>query len=122
VTILNVTVGTSIEKTLDNFGAALESAINGNPVAPQFGVGFASMAQFGDVFTPKRWELIAALKATGPLSIYALAKHLDRHYRNVYKDVGILTEWLVIEKNSDGHIFVPWDEIDVRLPLKKDAA
>ncbi|MEZ5576661.1 MAG: hypothetical protein R3F44_13975 [Candidatus Competibacteraceae bacterium] len=38
-------------------------------------VGFETMAQLGEVFTPKCWELVEALKTTGPLTIYALAKH-----------------------------------------------
>jgi len=85
-------------------------------------VGFETMAQFGAVFTPKRWELVEALKAAGPMTIYALAKRLDRHYRNVHKDVSALMEWLVVEKDEAGLVFVPWDEIDVRWPLVKDAA
>jgi predicted transcriptional regulator len=36
--------------------------------------------------------LVESLKAAGPLSIYALAKRLSRHYRNVYKDVSALME------------------------------
>lgn len=85
-------------------------------------VGFETMARFGEVFTPKRWELVEALKAAGPMTIYALAKRLDRHYRNVHKDVTTLLDWLVVEKDGDGLVFVPWDEIDVRWPLVKDAA
>lgn len=42
------------------------------------------MAQFGAVFTSKRWELVEALKSAGPLTIYALAKRLGRDYRNVH--------------------------------------
>jgi predicted transcriptional regulator len=80
------------------------------------------MAQFGEVFTPKRWELVEALKASGPITIYALAKRLNRHYRNVHKDVGILSEWLVINKDASGKVYVPWDEIDVRMALTKQAA
>ncbi|MHB1281815.1 MAG: HVO_A0114 family putative DNA-binding protein [Acidithiobacillus sp.] len=57
-----------------------------------FGVDFANMAQFGDVFTPKRWELVESLKASGSLSIYALAKRLGRHYRNVHKDTAAQAE------------------------------
>lgn len=94
----------------------------GIPVAPLCEVGFETMAQFGEIFTPKRWELVEALKAAGPLSIYALAKRLSRHYRNVHKDVTALIEWTVIEKDESGHVFVPWDEIDVRWPLVKRAA
>ena len=63
---------------LDRFGAALEDAMTGQSIAPYCGVGFETMAQLGEVFTPKQWELIEALKAAGPLTIYALAKHLGR--------------------------------------------
>ncbi|MHB8248438.1 MAG: HVO_A0114 family putative DNA-binding protein [Acidithiobacillus sp.] len=117
MSVLEVTVGVPIERKMERFGTALQAAMEGGAIMPHFGVGFANMAQFGDVFTPKRWELIKALKAAGPLSIYALAKRLGRHYRNVHKDVSALMEWMVIEKDASGHIYVPWDEIDVRLPL-----
>ena len=86
------------------------------------GIGFENMAQFGEVFSPKRWELVESLKSGGPLTIYALAKQLNRHYRNVYKDVAILTEWMVISKDEAGKVCVPWDEIDVRMALIKQAA
>ena len=94
----------------------------GEQVEPLCDIGFNNMAQFGEVFTAKRWELVEALKAAGPVSIYALAKQLKRNYSNVHKDVAVLTEWLVIEKNEAGKVFVPWDEIDVRWPLLKQAA
>jgi predicted transcriptional regulator len=107
---------------LERWANSLDLAFKGGEVTPYFGIGFETMAQFGAIFTPKRWELIEALKASGPLSIYALAKQLNRHYRNVHKDVTALTEWLVIEKDDDNKVFVPWDEIDVRWPLLKRAA
>jgi predicted transcriptional regulator len=94
----------------------------GEALAPLCEVGFVTMAQFGEVFTPKRWELVESLKRAGPLTIYALAKRLGRHYSNVHKDVAILVEWLVVEKDEAGRVFVPWDEIDVRWPLLKLAA
>jgi predicted transcriptional regulator len=122
VSVLEVKVGEPIEASLAQFGEALESALEGRPVAPHFGVGFRTMAQFSEVFTPKRWELVEALKAAGPLTIYALAKRLARHYRNVYKDVTALIAWTVIEKDASGKVYVPWDEIDVRWPLLKRVA
>ena len=112
----------SARSALDRFGTALEGVREGRTVDPWFGIGFETMAQFGEVFTPKRWELVEALKAAGPLTIYALAKQLNRHYRNVHKDVTALIEWSVIEKDEDGRIFVPWDEIDVRWPLLRNVA
>ena len=114
---LTITVGESPQMALKRAGEAMQAIQNGADVAPYFGVGFENMAQLGEVFTPKRWELVEALKAGGPMTIYALAKKLGRHYRNVYKDVAALTEWMTIEKNAEGLVFVPWDEIDVRWPL-----
>lgn len=84
--------------------------------------GFENMAQMSVVFSPKRWELVEVLKKTGPQSIYALAKRLDRHYRNVHQDVVKLSEWMVIEKDASGKVFVPWDKIDVQWPLERLAA
>jgi predicted transcriptional regulator len=92
------------------------------PVAPLCELGFETMAQFGEVFTPKRWELTEALKTAGPLSIYALAKRLGRHYKNVHQDATALLEWMVIEKDDAGRVLVPWDEIAVIWPLTRKAA
>ena len=122
MSVLIVRVGENVEASLARFGEALKTARAGRVVKPYAGVGFRSMAQFSEVFTPKRWELVEALKSSGPLTIYALAKHLDRHYRNVHKDVTALMQWTVIEKNDAGQVFVPWSEIDVRWPLLKRAA
>lgn len=107
---------------LERFGKSLHAMAQGKTPRAYSGIGFENMAQFGEVFSPKRWELVESLKASGPLSIYALAKHLNRHYRNVYKDVAILAEWLVVSKDENGRVFVPWDEIDVRMALVKQAA
>ena len=94
----------------------------GLAVEPMCGVGFENMAQMGAVFSPKRWELVEMLKKTGAQSIYALAKRLNRHYRNVHQDVTLLSEWLVIEKDAAGKVFVPWDKIEVAWPLNRLAA
>jgi len=120
-TTLELRVGESIETALGRFGLALEKAQAGKRVKPHFGVGFRSMTQFGKIFTLKRWELVEILKATGPMTIYALAKQLGRHYRNVHKDVSAMIEWMVIQKDIEGRVYVPWDEIDVRCPLKSAA-
>ena len=76
----------------------------------------------GKPHTPARSTELSRLKTAGPLSIYALAKRLGRHYRNVHKDVTALVDWMVIEKDESGRVFVPWDEIDVRWPLIRKAA
>lgn len=119
---LNIKVGAPLTDALQQAAQTMQAVMDGQGVTPYFGVGFENMAQMGEVFTPKRWELVETLKSTGPQSIYALAKRLKRHYRNVHQDVTTLAEWLVIEKDEAGKVFVPWDEIDVQFPLQRLAA
>lgn len=119
--ILNIRINYPAERSLDTFGTTLQRLEAGQAVVPHFSIGFETVSQFAKVFTPKRWELISELKKLGAVSIYELAKRLDRHYRNVHQDVALLSEWLVIEKDAHGRVFVPWDEIDVRLPLLQAA-
>ncbi|MCX7180835.1 MAG: hypothetical protein NTX56_19395 [Proteobacteria bacterium] len=95
----------------------------GKPVAPYFGIGFADVGQLFAVFTPKRWDLLAALREAGPMTIAELARHVRRDYKNVHGDVEKLIEWQVLEKDDQGRIAAPYDEIvvDVLLPQKRAA-
>jgi len=67
--------------------------------------------------TPKRFELLAELRRLGHASINALAKHLHRQYRNVFDDVKSMEKLGLVEKDSSGHFYVPWDEIDATFRL-----
>ena len=78
MSVLEVRVGENVGASLARFGQALAAARAGKKVKPNFGIGFRTIAQFGEAFTPKRWELVESLKAAGPLTIYALAKWLGR--------------------------------------------
>jgi hypothetical protein len=37
-------------------------------------------------------------------------------------DVAALVEWTAVERGADGRLWVPWDEVDMRLPLARQAA
>ena len=104
-----------------HFSKAWKAAAGGKKIKPYNGIGFESIAQFAAALTPQRWLLINALKGIGPSSIYALAKKLGRHYKNVHTDVTALVQLGIIEKDADGKVFVPWDEIDVNMPLAQAA-
>jgi predicted transcriptional regulator len=71
--------------------------------------------------TRERLRLLGALRAAGPLSVYALAKRLGRNYSNVHADVKRLLALGLIERNAARRVVVPWAEIRIRLPLA-DAA
>ncbi|MDH2915505.1 MAG: hypothetical protein PXX77_01375 [Gallionella sp.] len=116
---LTITVGGSLSDGLRDIANTMQAVSDGREVSTQFALGFKNMAQMGEVFSPKRWELVEVLKKTGPQSIYALAKRLDRRYRNVYQDVAKLSEWMVIEKDESGKVFVPWDKLNVQWSLQR---
>jgi len=103
---------------LQGFIQAANSAQAGRAVKPRFSVGFSEVGDMLAAFTPKRWELIGALRESGPCSVRALARRLGRDYKNVHTDIGVLEQWMAVERLEDGRMCVPWDEIsvDVRLP------
>jgi len=90
---------------------------SGQAADPVHQLSFESMQGFMRAFTPKRWELLDVLKRSGHQNINQLAKRLTRDYKNVHTDVQLLKEFGVLEKDSNGLIFVPWDEIETHFKL-----
>ncbi|MHB1590535.1 MAG: HVO_A0114 family putative DNA-binding protein [Sulfuricella sp.] len=121
--ILNVKVGEGIETGLAHAAQVMEALDHGEKVAPYFGVGFDDISQMFAVFTPRRWDLLAALREGGPMTIAELARRVNRDYKNVHGDVEKLIEWLAVEKNEQGRVHAPYAEIvvDVRLPSRRAA-
>lgn len=121
--ILNVKVGEPLAASLTLASMTMEALEQGKPVVPYFGIGFADVGQLFAAFTPKRWDLLAALREAGPMSIAELARHVRRDYKNVHGDIEKLIEWHAVEKDDQGRIAAPYDEIvvDVRLPQKRAA-
>lgn len=94
----------------------------GESVPPtDYHLGFSSAPRLFAELTPARLALIEMLKATGPVTVYALAKRAGRNYSNVHRDVGKLLEHRLVARDEDGKIYVPWDEVQVRLTLGKVA-
>ena len=67
--------------------------------------------------SPARWTLLQKLSAEGPLSIYELARRLERDYKNVHTDVTQLAALRLIERQEDGKVTVPWDLLRAELRL-----
>ncbi|MCE5180192.1 MAG: hypothetical protein LLG15_00145 [Betaproteobacteria bacterium] len=112
-------------KSLKQMGAdvleAWQAAEAGQNVAPRQALYFGNMPQLLAALTPTRWAMLEALKACGPVTLYALAKQLERNYSNVHSDAAKLLAMGLIEKNSSGKMFVPWDEIHADFTLKAAA-
>ncbi|MDD5057617.1 MAG: MarR family transcriptional regulator [Sideroxydans sp.] len=121
--ILNVKVGEPLEASLARAAQTMEALERGDTPDPYFAVGFSDIGQLLAVFTPRRWDLLAALREDGPMTIAALARRLKRDYKNVHNDVEKLAEWQAVEKDEQNRVVAPFSEIvmDVRLPMARAA-
>jgi predicted transcriptional regulator len=100
-------------------GSVLKAARNqiaeGN--ASDYRLSFESARTLFSMLTPARIDLLDTLRRAGPCSVYALAKQAERNYSNVHSDVAKLEELGLVERSEDETVFVPFEEIDIRLPL-----
>jgi hypothetical protein len=119
VNILEVKVGEPLENSLTNFGTALQSAMDGQPVAPYCGIGFETMSQFGRSLRP-------ALGTGRSAEIGGAAQHLCARWAfelplpQRSRDVTALMEWMVT-KGRRGPVFVPLDEMTCVAALRQAA-
>ncbi len=105
------------DEALDRFEAAWHLASGRRPPAPLAVLSFADLPLLTKHLTPARWELLRQLKAIGPTTVFALAKHLQRDYKNVHTDVARLLELTLVEKRQDGQVSVPWQAVRAELKL-----
>ena len=84
-------------------------------------LSFQSAKTLFSEFTPARIELLDTLRKNGPCSVYALAKAAERNYSNVHTDIARLEELGLVERNEDGAVTVPFDAVEIRVPLAKVA-
>jgi len=68
-----------------------------------------------------RLELLDTLHKQGACTVYALAKAAERNYSNVHKDVAALENLGLIERDKNDYVFVPFDAIEIHMPLAKAA-
>ena len=102
---------------LDRFEAAWHLATGRKPPAPLALLSFADLPLLMRNISPARWELLKRLKKAGPLTIFGLAKLLERDYKNVHTDVSRLLELNLLEKNREGQVSVPWQAVRAELKL-----
>ena len=105
------------DDALDRFEAAWHLASGRAAPAPLAVLSFANLPLLMKNLTPARWELIKQLKASGPSRIFALAKQLQRDYKNVHTDVARLLELDLMERAPDGRVGVPWQAVRAELRL-----
>ena len=107
----------SRDDALDRFEAAWHLASGRTPAAVLAVLSFADLPLLMKSLSPARWELLRQLKTAGPSTILALAKRLERDYKNVHTDVSRLAQLGLIERHADGGIAVAFDIVNARFEL-----
>ena len=89
--------------------------------APDFHLNFESARALFSDLTGARLDLLDTLRRVGPCSVYALAKAADRNYSNVHTDVSRLEELGLIERNDDDSLYVPFESVEILVPLARES-
>ena len=105
----------SAADALDRFEAAWHLATGRKAPAPLEVLSFADLPLLLKTLTPARWALLRELKRKGALSVFALARHLKRDYKNVHTDVAALAAIGLIEKTGKAEIRIGYDVIRAEL-------
>ena len=83
----------SLEEGLTDFRTAWKAAATGKSVAPRQGTYFTSLEAARKVLTPKRLELLRAIRRGRPASVSQLAQLVGRDFKNVHTDVQALARY-----------------------------
>jgi predicted transcriptional regulator len=114
--VLEVRIGPAAD-ALDRFEAAWNRRAEGRPARSLSVLTLPALPQLAQALSPARWALLEALRGSGPLSIYELAKRLRRNYKNVHTDVTQLAALGVIARTSDNRVLVPWEVLRAEFAL-----
>ena len=89
---------------------------------PDFRLSFESARSLFAELTPARLDLLDTLRRVGPCSVYALAKAAERNYSNVHTDIGRMEELGLIERTETGEVLVPYESVQILVPLARALA
>ncbi len=84
-------------------------------------LAFGSLRELFSTITEKRLELLRHVAAHQTLNVRQLAQGLSRDYKNVHTDVKELVELGLLERDEDGKLAAPFDEIVIHAEIR-DAA
>lgn len=104
---------------LDAFAETWRRIETGDDVTPR--LAFTSLHELFSALTEKRLELMRFVASHEGLNTHRLAQKLERNYKNVHTDVAALVELGLLEKNDQGALTAPFDEIVIHAGIR-DAA
>lgn len=108
--------GSAIHAARKQLGAARKGQ------SPDFHLSFESARTLFSELTPARLDLLDTLRRVGPCSVYGLARAAERNYSNVHTDVGRLEELGLVARTEAGEVSVPFEAVEILVPLAQVAA
>jgi len=102
---------------LNRFVEAWHKAEQGDIANEEVHLNYEDLSMLLSVLSPKRIELLKALRQKGPMSVRSLAKESGRDYKNVHTDIATLEESGLIERTENDLLSAPWDVIDAHVQL-----
>lgn len=81
-------------------------------------LAFASLRDLFSALTEKRLELMRFVAAHEGLNTHQLAGKLGRDYKNVHTDVATLVELGLLDKDDNGVLNAPFDEIVIHAGIR----
>jgi predicted transcriptional regulator len=114
--ILHIEVSTP-QAAMDAFADIWERARRGEAVTPTESIGFESVAELLATLTSARWELIRLVRRHGPLAPEQLPALAGQSSEDIREHLAALSALGILEADASGRVLVPWDEIDLRVPL-----
>ena len=110
----------SVKASLRDFAKVYKKLERGEKVDAVEKLTFTNVNDFRKFITPKRLELLKAVKQKKPSSIQQLAKILNRDYKSINTDLQILQKMdLISRKREDNKTMleVNYSEIEIKIPL-----
>jgi predicted transcriptional regulator len=99
----------------DAFSERVVAAIKGEPQGAR--VTFASIDLLLETLTPRRWAILKLMTGAGPQSLHELARRADRDVRAIRQDVQALLNVGILERQADGTVVFPYDNMHVDFML-----
>lgn len=81
-------------------------------------ISFATPELLWKVLTARRWEILKALCAAGPVSIREVARRVERDVKAVHGDVVALIEAGLLQRTDNAGVEFPFDVIKVEFMIE----
>ena len=78
-------------------------------------ISFESPELLFKILSGRRWDLLKLMSGAGPMSIREAARRMKRDVKAVHKDVHILLNAGLIQKNDENLIIFPFDAVHADL-------